>query len=70
MDFLPHGFEWVFLIFVLLLLFGPQNLSKIGRELGKGIRGFKEEMKGISSEKDEESTPKKVDSTPTDEPKK
>lgn len=70
MDFLPHGLEWVAVIFLFLILFGAKNLPDIGRALGKSIRGFKEEMKGISSDENQESTPKKVNSTPADDSKK
>ncbi len=68
---LPSGAEWIILLIIALIIFGPKNLPRIGRALGQSIRGFKEEMKGISnSDNDEESTPPKVNSTPTDESKK
>ena len=31
-----------------LLLFGPKKLSELGKGLGQGIRGFKDEMKELS----------------------
>ena len=68
---LPSGSEWIILLVIALIIFGPKNLHRIGRALGQSIRGFKEELKGITnSEEDEETTPKKVNSTPADESKK
>jgi sec-independent protein translocase protein TatA len=31
-----------------LFLFGPKKLSELGKGLGEGIRGFKNEMKKLS----------------------
>jgi len=36
---------------IAILIFGPGRIGRIGSELGKGIRGFKE---GVSDDKDEE----------------
>jgi len=33
-----------------LLFFGPQKLPELGKGLAQGIRGFKESLKGDSSE--------------------
>ena len=67
---LPSGSEWIFVVIVVLIIFGPKNLPKIGRAIGQSIRGFKEEMKGITTEEDENSKNKTVKSTSTDESKK
>ena len=68
---LPSGGEWVILLVIALIIFGPKNLPRIGRALGQSIRGFKDEMKGISNvDDDEETTPKKMSSPPADESKK
>ena len=40
------GWEWVIILVVVLLLFGVGRLSKIGSELGRGIREFRKELKG------------------------
>jgi sec-independent protein translocase protein TatA len=57
---LPQGFEWIIVLVVALIVFGPKNLPKVGRALGQSIRGFKDEMKGISTEEDEDSKDKKT----------
>ena len=38
----------VMLLVLVLLLFGPRKLPELGQGLGKGIRGFKEALRGIS----------------------
>ncbi len=46
MLFRNFGLPELLLVLVLaLLIFGPGRLGKLGSELGKGIRGFKREMK-------------------------
>ena len=67
---LPSGSEWIFVVVIVLIIFGPKNLPRIGRAIGQSIRGFKEEIKGISTEDDENSNTKPVKSTTTDESKK
>jgi sec-independent protein translocase protein TatA len=38
---LPGGWEWIIILIVVLLLFGPGRLSKIAGEIGRGIREFR-----------------------------
>ena len=33
--------HWIIVLVVVLLLFGPNRLAKVGKELGEGIRSFK-----------------------------
>ena len=40
-----QGWEWVIILVIVLLLFGVGRISKIGSELGKGIRAFREGVK-------------------------
>jgi sec-independent protein translocase protein TatA len=44
----------VILFLIVLIIFGPKNLPKIGQALGRGIREFKEAAKGLSNEMEEE----------------
>ena len=37
---------------IILLLFGAKNLPDIAKNLGKGIKGFKKEMRDTEEEKD------------------
>ncbi len=43
--------ELILILVIAILIFGPGRIGKIGSELGKGIRGFKE---GVAPDKDEE----------------
>jgi len=42
--------EIVFILLILLLVFGARRLPEIGQSLGKGIREFKKSMSEISGE--------------------
>jgi sec-independent protein translocase protein TatA len=52
-----NGWEWVIILIVVLLVFGVGRVSKLGSELGKGIRAFREglqEAQGDGSESQDE----------------
>lgn len=38
--------ELLLIVFALLLIFGAKRIPLLARGLGKGIRGFKRELKG------------------------
>lgn len=42
------------LFLIVLIIFGPKNLPKVGQALGKGIREFKDAAKGITSSLEED----------------
>lgn len=48
--------EWVIILFIVLLVFGAGKLPQLGSSLGKGIRNFRDSLKGEgkNSEKTEE----------------
>ena len=49
-----------FILLIVLILFGPGKLPELGKGLGKGIREFKDAMRGGmegSSDKKEEKKP-------------
>jgi sec-independent protein translocase protein TatA len=48
---LPHGAEWIVILVIVLLLFGPGRIGRIAGELGRGIRAFRE---GLGKEKQED----------------
>jgi sec-independent protein translocase protein TatA len=53
----PFGigiWELLILLLVLLLVFGPKRLPEMGRQLGKGMREFKESVTGDGKNDDEE----------------
>ena len=47
------GWEWVIILVIVLLLFGVGRLSKLGEEMGKGVRSFRE---GVRESGDDEPT--------------
>jgi len=51
---LPRGAEWIVILIIILLLFGPGRIGRVAGELGKGIKAFRD---GISTkDEDVEST--------------
>jgi sec-independent protein translocase protein TatA len=60
---LPGGMEWVIVLIIVLLLFGPGRIGKIAGELGKSIKAFRD---GLSGDKEEDQT---TDSNGNIEPK-
>ncbi|MCB9135544.1 MAG: twin-arginine translocase TatA/TatE family subunit [Anaerolineales bacterium] len=53
---LPRGGELIIVLVIVVLVFGVGRISKIGKELGSGIRAFREGLKG-----DEENTTDKTE---------
>jgi sec-independent protein translocase protein TatA len=51
------GWEWVIILVIVVLVFGVGRISKIGSELGRGIRSFREGMREEQSENKEEKNP-------------
>jgi sec-independent protein translocase protein TatA len=54
---MPFGigiWELLILLLVLLLVFGPKRLPEMGRQLGKGMREFKESVSGSGKDDDED----------------
>ena len=48
------GWEWVIILVIVLLVFGVGRISKIGSELGQGVRAFREGLReGQDDELDE-----------------
>lgn len=61
---LPRGAEWIVILLIVLLLFGPGRIGRIAGELGKGIKAFREGL-GKETSEEEQST----DSSGNIEPK-
>ena len=55
---MPKGFEWIVILVVALLIFGPKNLPKLGKALGSTVKNIREGMSEDveEAEKIEEST--------------
>ncbi len=45
---LPQGFEWLIIVAIVLLLFGAKRLPDAARGLGRSLRIFKAETKGLT----------------------
>ena len=52
--------ELLIILVVVLLIFGPKNLPKLGKMFGKTINGFKKGMEDDEDSDDEEKTEKKA----------
>ena len=50
----PKGFEWVVILIVALLIFGPKNLPKLGKSLGKTVKNIREGMSGDGEQQADE----------------
>ena len=40
-----QGWEWVIILIIVILVFGIGRIGRIGRELGEGIRAFREGLR-------------------------
>lgn len=47
---LDNPLHLIFLLLIVLLVFGAKRLPEMGRSLGTGLRGFKEALSGESHE--------------------
>ena len=59
--------ELILILVIAILIFGPGRIGKIGSELGKGIRGFKE---GVSTNEEEEDAGTEVSEVSAESEKK
>jgi len=57
------GMEWIIILIIVVLLFGPGRIGKISGELGKSIKAFRD---GLSGDKDDDQP---TDSSGNIEPK-
>ncbi|MDO9557624.1 MAG: twin-arginine translocase TatA/TatE family subunit [Coriobacteriia bacterium] len=51
---LPGGMEWVIILAVVLLLFGPSRLPKLGKSLGKTMKAIRDGVDGKVDDDDGE----------------
>jgi sec-independent protein translocase protein TatA len=49
----PGGSEWIFIILIVLLLFGGKKIPELMRGLGRGIREFNDAKTTVKSEIEE-----------------
>lgn len=50
---LPRGSEWIVILVIVVLVFGPGRIGKVAGEIGRSIKSFREGLSG-----DEEKTDK------------
>lgn len=50
---IPKGFEWIVILVVVLVIFGPKNLPKLGKSLGATVKNLREGMEGDDAKSDE-----------------
>ena len=62
MGFLPKGTEWIIILVIVLVIFGPKNLPKLGASLGKTVKNLREGMQG-----DDEATAEEAEAPVEDE---
>jgi sec-independent protein translocase protein TatA len=68
--------ELAIILVIVLVIFGPKRLPGLGRQLGTGMREFKDSITGSTKEKDEDEearepaavTPRELDRTAPAEP--
>jgi len=68
--------HWVVVLVVVVLIFGTKKLRGVGKDLGEGIQGFKEGLKGKDDDKpgqlgsDKRETPAPDQASQQDQPRK
>lgn len=55
--FMPGGWEWIVILIIVLILFGPSQLPKLAKMIGESVRALK---KASSGEDDASAPPKKT----------
>ncbi|MBE3067961.1 MAG: twin-arginine translocase TatA/TatE family subunit [Chloroflexi bacterium] len=61
---LPGGFEWIIILVIIVILFGPGRIGKVAGELGKGIRSLRDGLSGKEEEKEKEEEKKEDENLP------
>ncbi len=56
---LPRGSEWIFILIIVVLVFGPGRIGKVAGEIGKSIKSFRDGLSGEEAEKKSDTTEQK-----------
>ncbi len=56
--------DLIVVLVIVLLIFGPKRLPQLGRQLGQGLREFKDSITGDSKESEDADRPSLQASTP------
>jgi sec-independent protein translocase protein TatA len=54
---IPGGYEWLIILVVVLLIFGPTQLPKLAKMIGKSAKSLKEGIDGKLDDDDDEKKP-------------
>ena len=65
----PGPLELVIILVIVLVIFGPKRLPSLGRQLGSGMREFKDSITGKTKDEDDEdsSPPAAITARPAEE---
>ena len=55
---MPRGSEWIIILVIVVLVFGVGRLSKLGEDLGEGIRAFRKSLSGEEQTEDKDNEKK------------
>jgi len=47
---MPSGMEWIWIVLVVIILFGGKKIPELAKGIGKGIREFNDAKDGIKKE--------------------
>ncbi len=50
---LPGGMEWVIILVVVLLLFGPSRLPQLGKSIGKTMKAIRDGVDGKGEDEED-----------------
>ncbi len=51
---LPRGAEWIIILVIIILVFGPGRIGKLAGELGRSIKSFRE---GLGTKEEDANKP-------------
>ena len=60
MPFSVGPMELVIVLVIALLILGPKRLPEAGKAIGKGMRGFKDSLSGMSADDNEDDEPSAI----------
>lgn len=54
---LPRGSEWIVILLIVILVFGPGRIGKVAGEFGKSIKAFRDGLSGEDEAEKKTDTP-------------
>ena len=59
---MPAGSEWIFILVIVLIFFGVGKLPDVFKQLGKGVKAFKDASSGEDEDEEDDSEEEESDS--------